>query len=290
MNATSLAVCRQLDAMGADTFEIGLFKPDAGPGEALMIPRLWDREAIQRSIPWLRYQNLDGRNIYVRPAGEHDLTLIDDLTADSVRQMKGAGFRPALVVETSPGNFQAWLKHPRKLDKETGTAVARALAAEFGADQGAADWRHYGRLSGFVNRKLKYRDEETGLFPFVKLHEASGLVYLAADEFLNRISRALETDRQHRAHRTDQAHRQAGTDGCRSIDSFRADPRYGGDGKRADLAYAVFALSRGLTEVEVEAAIRSRDLSHKGNERRQDDYVERTIKKAAAAAERGRAR
>jgi hypothetical protein len=32
----------------------------------------------------------------------------------------------------------------------------------------------------------------------------------------------------------------------------------------------------------VGAAIRSRDLSHKGTERRQEDYVERTIRKALA--------
>ncbi len=66
----------------------------------------------------------------------------------------------------------------------------------------------------------------------------------------------------------------------KSIDSFRADPRYGGDGTRIDLAYAIYAASHGATEVEIEAAIRSRDLSHKGGERRQADYVERTIRKA----------
>jgi len=69
---------------------------------------------------------------------------------------------------------------------------------------------------------------------------------------------------------------------------FRADARYGGDGTRIDLAYAVYALSRGVTATEVEAAIRSRDLSHKGTERRQNDYVERTIKKALASIDRGR--
>ena len=67
----------------------------------------------------------------------------------------------------------------------------------------------------------------------------------------------------------------------KTIDMFRADVRYGGDGTRIDLAYAVYAFSRGVTATEVEAAIRSRDLSHKGNERRQNDYVERTIKKAS---------
>ena len=39
---------------------------------------------------------------------------------------------------------------------------------------------------------------------------------------------------------------------------------------------------------EVETAIRSRDLSHKGNERRQDDYIMRTIKKALTTIERER--
>ena len=63
-------------------------------------------------------------------------------------------------------------------------------------------------------------------------------------------------------------------------DVFRADPRYGGDGTRIDLAYAIYALAPGVPESQVEAAIRSRDLSHKGGERRQADYVERTIRKA----------
>ena len=49
---------------------------------------------------------------------------------------------------------------------------------------------------------------------------------------------------------------------------------------RIDLAYAIYAASYGATEAQIEAAIRSRDLSHKGGERRQADYVERTIRKA----------
>ena len=49
-----------------------------------------------------------------------------------------------------------------------------------------------------------------------------------------------------------------------------------------------YALSHGASAAEVEVAIRSRDLSHKGNERRQNDYVERTIKKALATIDRGR--
>jgi hypothetical protein len=284
------AVRRQIDAMGSGVFEVGLFDPDAPAGEPLMIPRVWTRDALIRSIPWLRYQNRNGRNIYVRPGGEHDLTLVDDLNRDAVKKMVSEGFSPALVVETSPENFQVWLKHPRKLDREMGTAVARALASTFGGDTGAADWRHYGRLSGFGNRKAKYLDKSTGHFPFVKLVDASGASYPAATGFLARIETRLAEERLERERRRNFRRAIRGgpaTNGAKSIEMFRDDPRYGGDGKRADLAYAVYALAHGATETEVEEAIRSRDLSHKGNERRQRDYVERTIRKAERAVETG---
>jgi hypothetical protein len=284
------AVQAQIEAMASDVFEIGLFKPDARDGEVLMIPRVWDRDGLMRSISWLRHENRDGRNIYVRPRGEHNLSLVDDLTQNAVLQMKGAGFSPALVVETSPGNFQAWLKHPEKLDKEMGTAMARTLAVRFGGDTGAADWRHFGRLSGFTNRKTRYRDPATGLHPFVKLVEAHGAVYPKARIFLAEIQQRLEEQRrQERERRARFAVSNPVRDaGLRSIDTFRGDPKYGGDGTRIDLAYAIYALARGRSEADVEGAIRSRDLSHKGNDRRQRDYVDRTIKKALAVTERGR--
>lgn len=83
----------------------------------------------------------------------------------------------------------------------------------------------------------------------------------------------------------------AHTPPIKSIETFRADTRYGGDGTRIDLAYAIYALSHGFDAGAVNAALRSRDLSHKGTERRQEEYVERTIRKALGAVDvRGRGR
>jgi hypothetical protein len=42
------------------------------------------------------------------------LTLVDDLTLDDVTAMKKAGFDPAVILETSSGNYQTWLKHPEQ--------------------------------------------------------------------------------------------------------------------------------------------------------------------------------
>lgn len=280
--------------MGCDVFEIGLFKPDAVEGEAIMVPRVWDREALVRSIPWLRHENLSGRNIYIRPKGEHQLSLVDDLSAGAVANMQRSGFAPALIVETSPGNFQAWLKHCDRLDKESGTAAARELAQRFGGDTKAADWRHFGRLAGFTNRKAKYRDDATGFYPFVKVIAATGEIYSAASEFIRGIQASVEKRREAEELRRasivskNQWHENAGP--LTSIESFRSDPRYGGDGSRIDLAYALYAFSRGANESQVEAAIASRDLSHKGTERRQKDYITRTVRKALATVERGHER
>jgi hypothetical protein len=288
---TSLAVEQQLVAMGSELFEVGLYNPNAGAGESVMIPRVWDAETILKSVPWLKYQNYEGRNIYIRANGEHDLSMVDDLTRDAVSAMKKARFNPAVIVETSPGNFQAWLKHPERISKEVSTAAARALAEKFGGDRGAADWRHFGRIAGFSNRKTRYLNASTGLYPFVRLIEAAGSVYPEAERFLAGVQSELERRQAEREHVRSRQLAYANVirpQDLKSIDVFRADGRYGGDGTRIDLAYAVYALAHGANADLVETAILSRDLSHKGNKRRQDDYVARTIRKALAAVERGR--
>lgn len=284
---TLLAVEQQINAMDCEVYEIGLFKlhtPGAESKEPEMLPRTWDRATLLKSVPWLRYQNAHGRNIYIRPKGEHHLSMIDDLTADAVKRMKAEGFVPSLVVETSPGNFQAWVSHGEILPTRLSTLAARALAGKFNGDKGAADWRHFGRLAGFTNRKPKYREAD-GTFPFVKVvGNPQAAAYPEASKFLRAIKRVS-------------AEREAGVAKSPheilnrrllSIDDFRANPSYAGDGNRIDLAYAIYALSHGLSANSVTEAIHSRDLSKKGTESRQADYSARTIAKAQARISNGR--
>jgi hypothetical protein len=282
MTSATTAVRQQIAAMGCELFEVGVFRPETAGTDASMLLRVWGPDTLLHSVPWLHAQNHAGRHIYVRPKGEHNLSLVDDLTADALNAMDRDGFHPALVVETSPFNFQAWLKHPEPLDKQLGTAAARTLAVRFGGDAGAADWRHFGRLSGFANKKVKYQDVITGLYPLVRIIEAEGNVYQMADHFLASVRRSVEELLQARERLRLQTTTPPIGWQRKTIDFFRSDPRYAGDGNRIDLAYAVYALSHGATEAEVAAAIRTRDLSKKGAEHRQQDYVERTIRKAGA--------
>ena len=283
--ATWRAVKRQADAMGVDVFEIGLFKP-ANPGdekpEPEMLPRTWDKQTLLRSVGWLRYQNSQGRNIYIRPKGEHPLSMVDDLTAEAITQMKQQGFEPCLVVETSPGNFQAWLNHGKVLPKAESTLAARLLAQRFGGDQGAGDWRHFGRLAGFTNRKEKYR-QENGRYPFVRLIEAQPDRAHSQAEWLAESIRSEhrgDIREDHIASIVAARSNPSSPQPLKTIQDFRSNPRYGGDQNRVDLAYAVYALARGVGEQEVRGELCSRDLTKKGDSEKQRQYIDRTIGKA----------
>ncbi len=45
----------------------------------------------------------------------------------------------------------------------------------------------------------------------------------------------------------------------------------------ADLAYAVYALAHGVPESTLRQQLASRDLSQKGNTKRQQEYLDRTL-------------
>src|SRR6266404_9849338 len=83
---TAEAVEKQARAMSASAFEVGLFDPTAARG--VMLPRVWDLDTLLRSVSWLRLKNAEGRHIYIRPAGEHGLSLIDDISVAVIERLK----------------------------------------------------------------------------------------------------------------------------------------------------------------------------------------------------------
>jgi hypothetical protein len=273
----------QLEALGVGSFDIGVKRING----TMVLREGWGTRQVLKSLLWLRRENLNRGHIYVRPTGAHGLSLIDDLKADALARMKLEGFEPAVVVETSPGNLQAWLKHGVTLDETASTRAAKLLAERYGGDLGSADWRHFGRLAGFTNPKPS-RQLASGLQPFARLLEASGQVYRQAPVFIAEV----------RAARAGEAVTVGGEaeDGVgegapelppiRPLAEFHSDPRYAGDLHRADLAWARHAAAMGLSASEIRAAlIEARDLAKKGSAKRQREYAERTAGKAMKQTE-----
>jgi hypothetical protein len=275
----------QLEAMGAVAFDIGVKRFDG----TMLLREGWGAKQVLKSLLWLRRENLNRGHIYVRPAGVHGLSLVDDLKADALARMKAEGFEPAAVVETSPGNLQVWLKHGATLDEAASTRAAKLLAERYGGDLGSADWRHFGRLAGFTNPKPNRR-LASGLQPFARLIEASGQVYQQAPGFIAEVRAAMAGETVSKTGGSDTEGAGQGAPELppplRLLAEFHNDPRYGGDLHRADLAWARHAAAMGLSAYEIRAAImEARDLAKKGSIRRQREYAERTAYKALRQAE-----
>ncbi len=278
---TRSIVLKQLCAMDCELFEIGILHQDG----RMLLRTGWSVEQIEAALSWLRRENARGAQIFVRPHGAHALSLVDDLSAETITRMTVAGFQPALVVETSPGNFQAWVNHGRILSDLTfSTRAAKELARRSGGDPSSADWRHFGRLAGFTNQKPKRR-LRNGLQPFVRLHQCEGRSYNAAREFLEDVkSLAHKASEQPSAQKI--SRRTSTEDSVRWLTEFHRNPRYGGDLHRADLAWALYAASRGLPEQQIrDEILHARDLSKKGGPERQLDYARRTAIKALRTVE-----
>ncbi len=168
---TARAVATQVRAMGCTSYEIGVL--DAAQG--LMLLRTWTVAELEHGIAWLKRVNAHGHDIYIRPAGSVGLILLDDLDQAAIARLTHDGLQPAVVVETSPGNYQAWLRVAEQpIAPEQATMVARILVERYGGDPASADWRHFGRLAGFTNRKPKHR-QESGMQPFVLVQQAAGV-------------------------------------------------------------------------------------------------------------------
>src|ERR1700738_4480522 len=174
----------QLRAMSCERFDLGI-RREAGE---MILREGQGAIEIEEAIKWLRHENGKGAHIYIRPAGTHSLSLIDDLTAEVIERMRADGFEPAVVVETSPNNFQAWLNHGQVLEAAMSTRAAKALVERFGGDRSSADWRHFGRLAGFTNPKRE-RQLPSGMRPFVGPRAGKGRVYSRAAGFLARVSK-----------------------------------------------------------------------------------------------------
>lgn len=192
----SLAVLpRQLAAMPCRRYEVRLIH--SGSGKPYPGVRQWTPSQLSdpATVGFLRIRNREGYNVYFRPyAGDHNagyiLLDLDDPIPGILARLRAQGHEPCVVVETSPGRWQAWIRvSTEPLLPAHATLVAKRLAQIYEADRASADWRHLGRLAAFTNRKPQ-RLRADGLAPWVKLIHARAC--LAADGAALRELAAVE--------------------------------------------------------------------------------------------------
>lgn len=181
LNLTLQAIRRQLTAMPHDLYLIRLIHHPtkrAFPGE-----RLWTAAQLAHpaTVRFLRVRNREGCDVYIQPYAEernpgYIFVDLDDTGPAVVETMRAAGHEPCVVLQTSPGNLQAWVQvSATPIEAAVASQVGKQLADIYGGDLASTDWRHLGRLAGFTNQKPQRRNWR-GYSPWVKvLHTHAGL-------------------------------------------------------------------------------------------------------------------
>ena len=175
---TMQAIRRQLAAMPHELYLVRLIHQQtrkAFPGE-----RLWtaDQLGSPATVRFLRVRNREGCDAYVQPyAGDHNagyiLVDLDRAQPTVIATMRSHGHDPCVVLQTSPGHLQAWIRLSlAPLEPAVATAAGKLLAAAYGGDPASTDWRHLGRLAGFTNQKPARRTPG-GYAPWVKVVDAT---------------------------------------------------------------------------------------------------------------------
>jgi hypothetical protein len=174
LHLTLRAVRRQIAAMPHDLYLVRLIHNQtrrAFPGE-----RLWTAAQLTHpaTLRFLRVRNREGCDVYLQPYAENRnpgyiLVDLDHTGLEVVETMRADGLAPCVVLQTSPGNLQAWMHiSSTPLQPAVASSIGKLLAQRYGGDLASTDWRHLGRLAGFTNQKPQRRNWR-GHAPWVKV-------------------------------------------------------------------------------------------------------------------------
>jgi hypothetical protein len=189
---TLQAMRRQLTAMPNELYLVRLIHQPTRkpfPGE-----RLWTATQLLNpaTIRFLRARNREGCDVYVQPYADRQnagyiLVDLDHAEPTVVESMRAHGHDPCVVVQTSPGHLQAWVHLSiTPLEPAVATAAGKLLARAYGGDLASTDWRHLGRLAGFTNQKPARR-KPGGYSPWVRIVYAGAGLAPRADTLLQSV-------------------------------------------------------------------------------------------------------
>jgi hypothetical protein len=228
---------------------------------------------LARTIPAvLDTATADRLNLTVRPRGTGvRFVQLDDLSANKLPALAAAMF---LIIETSPGNHQAWLAISGEHDREFARRVKRGAGSDLTAS-GAT------KIAGSLNLKDKYAPN----FPRVTIREAQpGRMTSPAE--LEHMGLVAPVEKF--APLSPARPRIRGTDKWPSYAMCleRAPPNRAGNGpdrSRADYAWCMIAISWGHAIDDTAAR-----LLQESSKAREDgrSYALHTARQAAAAVER----
>jgi len=104
---------------------------------------------------WMRYENSHEADIYFRPHGQedHSVIFLDDLNLTKAYQVAKAYC--AAVVQTSNNNTQVWVRTSERLSAKLRKQVQSNICQKGYSDPGSVSGDHLGRMPGMFSQKRR---------------------------------------------------------------------------------------------------------------------------------------
>jgi RepB DNA-primase from phage plasmid/Relaxase/Mobilisation nuclease domain/Large polyvalent protein-associated domain 7 len=300
---------RYHEAVGADRYRVTSIKMRGdGTKQTFILDKrdgvtrgFTPQEIEQRTAEMQRLQRR-GENLYYTPLsdGKHHI-LIDDMDRKKLERLIADGYKPAVVIESSPGNYQAIIT-VRKLgtahDRDVGNRLAERLNREYG-DAKLSGCIHPHRAPGYENRKPKHQRED-GSYPDVRLlraerRECEATLALSAQIDADYARQAEQKARQpERMQKPVLGDAEVAAASSSAVNAYQRhyrdvlDRQQGGavDLSRVDSMIAVRMRVTGHSQAEIAGAVRqcAPGIRPEGEARNWDDYAQRTARYAYSAA------
>lgn len=115
--------------------------------------------------PGLKEGNMLGDQFHIRVIGTPPIFCLDDVDLESIKKMWEYGLPPFASIETSPGNYHAWVRLCDEgiLPPTKWHAINSFLVRKFEADSGADSKNHAFRCPGFYSYKNDNKGYMVGL-------------------------------------------------------------------------------------------------------------------------------
>jgi len=221
----------------------------------------------------------EGEEIYFQPApipvnGKLCIkaVFLDDVPEEALDHLPSG----TVIVQTSPGKYQAHIPLPQPMPIEEAGKIQRALVYYFGSDVASKDLLHLRRLPGFPNKKYSKH-------PLVIVANV-----VRSDISVNDILQKVKIEEEQYKKHVEFEFRQVkpwvykeaqeilANEGKKLWDSF-----FDGDESAADFSFCLSLIRRGYNPQSVALALMqvSPDLGVR-KKKHVDDYIQRTVERA----------
>jgi hypothetical protein len=270
------------DAVGAERYRVTSIKMRAGGDKQTFILDKKDgitqgftSHEVERRMPEMQRLQRRGEHLYYTPLSDkkHHL-LIDDMNREKLELLIRDGYSPAVVLESSPGNYQAIItvqKLGSPYDREVGNRLAERLNRQYG-DPTLSGCIHPHRAPGFENRKPQHLATD-GSYPTVKLLKAEHqecVMTLALSSHIDAEYRLQSEQKPQRPERKPHSAADMPTAGGNAVTAYQRH--------RNDILKRQEGGAIDLSRVDSMIAIRMRVTGHSQAE------IEGTIRQCAPAA------